>query len=68
MNTQKWYVTTVLMPDDQLYVGITESDYGTDITISQHDTEQEAEQACKNYSKRHNIPLFEGYVQKEVTN
>jgi len=59
--TQKWYVTTVLMPDDQLYVGITESDFGVDITISQHDTEQEAEQACKQYAKEHNIKLFAEY-------
>ena len=59
--TQKWYVTTVLMPDDQLYVGITESDFGVDITISQHDTEQEAEQACKQYSKEHNILMFSEY-------
>lgn len=66
--TQKWYVTTVLMPDDQLYVGITESDFGVDITISQHDTEQEAKQACKQYSKEHNILMFAEYqeYQEEV--
>lgn len=60
----KWYVTTILMPDDNLYVGITESDYGIDITISQHDTEQEAEQACEAYSKQHNIPLFAEYKEE----
>lgn len=37
-NNPKWYTTTILMPDDQLYVGITEGDYGTDITISEHYT------------------------------
>jgi len=64
MDNEKWYTTTILMPDDQLYIGITESDYGTDITISQHDTEQQAEQACKQYAKEHNIKLFMEY--KEV--
>lgn len=67
-NNPKWYTTTILMPDDQLYVGITEGDYGTDITISEHDTEQEAEQACETYSKQHNIPMFSEYreYQEEV--
>jgi hypothetical protein len=65
MNTNKWYVTTILMPDDQLYVGITETDYGIDITISQHDTEQEADQACEAYSKRHNIPMFAEYKEEQ---
>lgn len=60
----KWYVTTVLMPDDVLYVGITESDFGIDITVSEHDTEQEVDEACKQYSIDNNIPMFEVY--KEV--
>jgi hypothetical protein len=61
MNNNKWYVTTILMPDDQLYVGITETDYGIDIIISEHDAEQEAEQVCKQYAKEHNIKLFAEY-------
>jgi hypothetical protein len=61
MNNIKWYVTTILMPDDVLYVGITELDYGIDITISEHDTEEEADEACRQYSIENNIPLFEEY-------
>lgn len=61
----KWYVTTILMPDDNLYVGITETDYGIDITISQHDTEQQAEQACEAYSKQHNILTFAEYREEQ---
>jgi len=61
MNNKKWYVTTVLMPDDVLYIGITESDFGIDITISEHDTEEEAEQVCKQYSIENNIPMFNEY-------
>ncbi|MFA6662532.1 MAG: hypothetical protein WCS56_05820 [Bacilli bacterium] len=64
MDNEKWYVTTILMPDDILYVGITQEEYGTEITVSEHDTEDEAEQACKEYSIKNNIPLFEEY--KEV--
>jgi hypothetical protein len=60
----KWYVTLVLMPDDVLYVGITESDFGIDITISEHDAEDEADQACKQYSKQHNIPMFSEYREE----
>ncbi|MDD2496051.1 MAG: hypothetical protein PHE29_12765 [Tissierellia bacterium] len=61
MDNIKWYVTTILMPDNILYVGITESDFGTDITISEHDTEEEADEACRQYSIENNIPLFEEY-------
>ena len=60
----KYYVTTVLMPDDILYVGITESDFGIDITISEHNTESEAEQACKQYSIKNNIPMFNEYREE----
>lgn len=65
MDNEKWYVITILMPDDVLYVGITESDYCIDITISEHDTQEQAEQACEAYSKEHNIPMFSEY-QEEV--
>ncbi len=57
----KWYVTTVLIPNDILYVGITESDFGIDITISEHNTEEETDQACRQYSIENNIPMFEEY-------
>ena len=60
----KWYVTTILMPDDILYVGITESDFGIDITISEHDAEKKAEQACKKYSIENNIPMFSEYREE----
>ena len=63
MDNIKWYVTTILMPDNILYVGITESDFGIDITISEHDTEEEADKACKKYSIENNIPLFEEYKE-----
>jgi len=58
-NNIKWYVTTILMPDNILYVGI-------DITISEHNTEEEADAACKKYSIANNIPMFEEY-REEVT-
>lgn len=61
---KKWYVTTVLMPDDILYVGITESDFRTHITISEHNTELEADEACKQYSITNNIPMFEEYKEE----
>jgi len=57
----KWYVTTILMPNDVLYVGITEEDYGQGITVSGHNTEDEADKACKQYSITHNIPMFSEY-------
>jgi len=60
----KWYVTTVLMPDDKLYVGITESDFGVDITISEHDTEDEADRACKEYAQTNRIPEFSEYREE----
>jgi len=60
----KWYVTTALMPDDKLYVGITESDFGVDITISEHDTEDEAAIACTQYAKENNIPEFSEYKEE----
>ena len=65
MDNEKWYVTTILMPDDVLYVGITESDFGIDITISEHDTQEQAEQACEAYSKEHNIPMFSEYREEQ---
>jgi len=55
-----WYVSTILMPNNVLYVGITDEDYGKEITISEHDTQAQAEEACKRYSKEHNIPMFGG--------
>ena len=61
----KWYVTIVPMPDDQLYVGITEGDYGTDITISEHYTQEQAELACERYFRDHKISMFGEY--KEVS-
>jgi len=64
MDNEKWYVTTALMPDNVLYVGITESDFGIDITISEHDTAEEAEQACKKYSIENNIPMFSEYREE----
>jgi len=64
MDNEKWYVTTILMPDDILYVGITESDFGTDITSSKHNTEEEANEACKQYSITHNIPMFSEYKEE----
>ena len=63
MNT-KWYVTTVLMPDDILYVGIAEGDYGTEITVSEHYTQEQAELACEQYSRDHNISMFGDYRQE----
>lgn len=66
-NNPKWYTTTILMPDDQLYVGITEGDYGTDITISEHYTQEQAELACEQYSRDHKISMF-GEYRQEVNN
>lgn len=54
----KWYITTILMPDNILYVGITEEDYGQGITVSTHNSENEVGQACKRYSIAHNITMF----------
>lgn len=62
-NNLKWYTTTITMPDDQIYIGITESDFGIDITISEHNTQEQAEQACEAYSKQHNIPMFSEYKE-----
>jgi len=64
----KWYVSTILMPDDKLYVGMDEyfntgEEQETGF-IAIFDTELQAEQACKQYSIQNNIPLFEEY--KEV--
>lgn len=59
----KWYVTTCLMADDRLYVGTTQEDYGEEITVSEHDTEDEAEKAAREYSKANGIPLFEEYQE-----
>lgn len=66
----KWYVTTVLMPDDKLYVGINEYYKGVEselgfITIAEN--EQDAEALCKVYSEKHNIPMFEEY-REVITN
>lgn len=57
----KWYVTTVLMPDDKLYVGITEENYGEGITVMECDTEQEADELCGVYAMEHNLPTFAEY-------
>lgn len=62
----KWYVTIILMPDDQTYVGITEGDYGTEITLSEHYTQEQAEQACGQYSIKHSIPMFGEYRQEVI--
>jgi hypothetical protein len=67
ITTMKYCVTTVLMPDNILYVGITEEDYGQGITVSTHNNENETEQACKQYSITHNIPLFEEYREEGIT-
>lgn len=62
----KWYVTIVPMPDNQNYVGITEGDYGTDITISEHYTQEQAELACEQYSRDHKISMFGKYRQEVI--
>ena len=60
----KWYVTTILMPDNILYIGITEEDYGQLITVSTHNTEDEANEACRQYSITYNIPMFSEYREE----
>jgi len=60
----KWHATLVLMPDDQIYVGITEDNYGDGITISEYDTQEEADDFCGAYAAEHNLPTFADY--KEV--
>ena len=69
MKNNNWNVITITMPDNITYIGINDdSYYGDGTIISKHNSQDHAVNACKNYSKIHSIPLFEGYVQKEVTN
>jgi hypothetical protein len=69
MINNKWNVITITMPDNITYIGINDdSYYGDGTIISKHNSQDHAVKTCKNYSKRHNILLFEGYVQKEVMN
>ena len=69
MKNNKWNVITITMPDNITYIGINDdSYYGDGTIISKHNSQDKAAEACKNYSKIHSIPLFEGYVQKEVMN
>lgn len=68
MDKIKWYVITDTMPDNILYVGINDdSYYGDGQIISTHDTQEQAEDACRQYSIEHNIPLFEDYRQEVIT-
>ena len=65
MNNIKHYVILETMPNNILYVGINDdSYYGDGQIISAHDTQEQAEDACRQYSIVHNIPLFENYRQE----
>lgn len=61
----KWYVTTVLMPDDKLYVGINEYyNNGEELEagfIAICETEQDADILCNVYASKHNLPTFKEY-------
>jgi hypothetical protein len=64
---QKYYVTTILMPDDQLYVGINEylgdeekNDPGF---IMVFDNELDADDYCEAYAMEHDLPTFANYKE-----
>lgn len=64
----KWYVSTVLMPDDKLYVGMDEyynnGEERESGFITVCGTEQDADEMCKVYATKHNLPTLSEY--KEV--
>lgn len=60
----KWYVCIETQKDGKDYVGICEY-YGGEESqegfVSLHDSEDEADAACREYSEEHGISLFEEY-------
>lgn len=63
----KWYVTTVLMPDDKLYVGINEYHGGEEEClgfVALFDTEQDADEFSCAYATEHNSPTFAEYKEE----
>lgn len=61
----KWYVTTVIMPDNKTYVGINEyynnGEERETGFIAICETEQDADELCKVYATKHNLPTFKEY-------
>lgn len=69
MDNTKWFVITDTMPDNIFYVGINDdSYYGDGTLISTHDNQEQAEQACRQYSIDHNILMFEDYREVQEVN
>lgn len=60
----KWYVIVETAPDGKDYVGINDDSCCGGNIISEHDSEDAADQACIKHAQEQGLPLFADYRQR----
>lgn len=63
--TNPWYITTILMPDGFIYVGITEEKPEGYRKGSGYKTMEQAEHMARLYAQMNELPMFEEYREAQ---